>query len=76
MREYPRAVYRGEEAPFCATGAFNESDNLREPEEERYWGSEDEKEEGKVWRDIVEEIKRKRKRIDSQLIEGEKFPRV
>lgn len=76
MSEYPQEVYRGIEAPYSSTSAFGEHDYLGEPEEEKYWGSDDEREEGRVWRDLVEEVKRKRKRIDSRLIEGEKFPRI
>lgn len=75
-RDCPLEVYRGLDAPFCSTSSFDETHNLKEPDEDKYWGSDDEKEEARVWRDIVEEVKRKRKRIDSQLIEGEKFARV
>lgn len=42
MREYPREVYRGEDAPFCATSSFDEEVYRREPEESLYWGSADE----------------------------------
>lgn len=42
MREYPRGVYRGEDAPFCATSSFDEDVYRVEPEESLYWGSADE----------------------------------
>lgn len=72
MREYPRLVYRGWEAPYCSTGSFNEDANMEEPEEELYWGSADERE-----NNVGEEERRgKRKRMDSTLVQGEKWPRV
>lgn len=72
MQQYPREVYRGCDAPYCSTSSFDEDANLVEPDEELYWGSADEREEG-----VGEEGRRgKRKRMNSTLVQGEKWARV
>lgn len=72
MQQYPREVYRGYDAPFCSTSSFDEDVNCMEPDEELYWGSADERDDG-----VGEDERRgKRKRMDSTLVQGEKWARV
>lgn len=72
MRQHPREVYRGLDTPFSSTGTFDEDMNSMEPDEELYWGSSDERDAS-----VGEEERRgKRKRMDSTLLQGEKWARV
>lgn len=76
LRQFPRDVYRGEDAPFCATSSFDEDANQEEPDEELYWGSADEGEE-RGWVEIgVEGGRGKRKRVASVLGQGGKLVKV
>lgn len=69
MREHPCWVFRGPEAPFSATSLFDEDRYMEEPDEDLYWGSADEREDGG-------EKKGKRKRVYSTLVDGEKLARA
>lgn len=69
MREHPCWVFRGPEAPFSATSSFNEDLYMEEPDEDLYWGSADE-------RDDSGEKNKKRKRVYSTLVDGEKWAKA